>query len=270
MVCIKQVPDTKSATGQAMKADGTVNRAALPAIFNPEDTNALEAALRLKDAHGGKVSVIAMGPPAAAEILRHALMCGADDAYLVTDRMAAGSDTLATSYILSKAISRLNPDIVFTGRQAIDGDTAQTGPQIAEKLGFPLVAYVKDISFDGTRLVLERDTDAGTERVSVAPPALVTVTDALGELRPRNMRRVMKYKKSVPKPLCEGGEGPIAALSLQDIGAEYGKCGFAGSPTCVSKIESIVLAGGEYRSFGGDREGIAALVDELRKTHAID
>ena len=134
VVCIKQVPDTKKVTGQAMKADGTINRAALPAIFNPEDRNALEAALRVKEIYGGTVTVITMGLPAACAILREALMCGADKAYLLTDRKAAGSDTLATSYILSQAVKKLNPDMVFCGRQAIDGDTAQVGPQVPEKL----------------------------------------------------------------------------------------------------------------------------------------
>src|SRR5574344_817677 len=134
VVCIKQVPDTKKVTGQAMKADGTINRAALPAIFNPEDKNALEAALRVKEAYGGTVTVITMGLPAAKAVLREALFCGADRAVLVTDRKAAGSDTLATRYIRSQAVKKFEPDLVFCGRQAIDGDTAQTGPQIAETL----------------------------------------------------------------------------------------------------------------------------------------
>ena len=135
VVLVKQVPDTKKITGQAMNDDGTVNRAALAAIFNPEDLNALETALQIKDEYGGTVTVIAMGLPAASEVLRDSLYRGADDAILVTDRRCAASDTLATSYILSRAVGKLDYDIVLCGRQAIDGDTAQVGPQLAEKLG---------------------------------------------------------------------------------------------------------------------------------------
>ena len=145
VICIKQVPDTKMVTGEAMKADGTINRAALPAIFNPEDKNALEAALRVKEAYGGTVTVITMGLPAAKAVLREALFCGADRAVLVTDRKAAGSDTLATSYILSQAVKKFEPDLVFCGRQAIDGDTAQVGPQIGEKLDCAVVTYLEKI-----------------------------------------------------------------------------------------------------------------------------
>src|SRR5512146_2928982 len=142
VVCVKQVPDTKRITGEAMKADGTVNRAALPAIFNPEDLHALEAALSLVDACGGTVTAITMGPANACEVLRECLYRGADRAILLTDRRAAASDTLATSYILSRAIKTIGRfDFVFCGRQAIDGDTAQVGPQLAEKLGIPQVTY---------------------------------------------------------------------------------------------------------------------------------
>ena len=163
VVCIKQVPDTKKVTGQAMKADGTINRAALPAIFNPEDKNALEAALSVKERYGGKVIAITMGLPAAKAILREALACGADEAVLVTDRKAAGSDTLATSYILSQAVRKFNPDLVFCGRQAIDGDTAQTGPQIGEKLDCAVVTYLEKLELDGNVAVATRDIGTGVE-----------------------------------------------------------------------------------------------------------
>ena len=161
VVCIKQVPDTTKVTGDAMKADGTVNRAALPAVFNPEDRNALEAALQVKERYGGTVTAITMGLPAATAILREALMCGADRAVLVTDRKAAGSDTLATSYILSQAVKRFNPDLVFCGRQAIDGDTAQVGPQIGEKLDCAVVTYLEKLELDGRTAIATRGLSYG-------------------------------------------------------------------------------------------------------------
>lgn len=273
VVCIKQVPDTKKVTGQAMKADGTINRAALPAIFNPEDRNALEAALRVKDECGGTVSVIAMGLPAACAILREALMCGADKAYLVTDRKAAGSDTLATSYILSRAVASLKPDLVFCGRQAIDGDTAQTGPQIAEKLGFAAITYLEGLEMDGDCAIAVRDIGTGVETDRVQLPALFTVTEKFGELRPFNVRRAMKYKKA-KAPIENGGvalEGDLAIgqLSCDDIGAEADRCGFAGSPTNVNKIVSVVLAGGDFKEVSATDEGINGLVGELIADHTI-
>ena len=230
VVCIKQVPDTKKVTGQAMKEDGTINRAALPAIFNPEDRNALEAALWVKETYGGTVTVITMGLPAAKAILREALMCGADRAVLVTDRKAAGSDTLATSYILSRAVAKFNPDLVFCGRQAIDGDFA----------------------------IAVRDIGTGVEKCRAKLPALFTVTEKFGELRPFQMRRVMKYKNAEPE-----------TLSCADIGAEDSRCGFAGSPTSVNKIVSVVLAGGDYKEVAATDEGISALVKELVDDHTI-
>ena len=273
VVCIKQVPDTKKVTGEAMKADGTINRAALPAIFNPEDRNALEAALRVKEMCGGTVTAIAMGLPAACAILREALMCGADEAYLVTDRKAAGSDTLATSYILSCAVKKFNPDLVFCGRQAIDGDTAQTGPQIAEKLDFAAITYLEGLEMDGDFAIATRDIGTGIETDRVKLPALFTVTEKFGELRPFDMRRVMKYKKA-KAPVENGGaplEGDLAIgqLSCDDIGAEADRCGFAGSPTNVNKIVSVVLAGGDYKEVEATDEGVKGLVEELVADHTI-
>ena len=273
VVCIKQVPDTKKVTGEAMKADGTINRAALPAIFNPEDRNALEAALRVKEMYGGTVTAIAMGLPAACAILREALMCGADEAYLVTDRKAAGSDTLATSYILSCAVKKFNPDLVFCGRQAIDGDTAQTGPQIAEKLDFAAITYLEGLEMDGDFAIATRDIGTGIETDRVKLPALFTVTEKFGELRPFDMRRVMKYKKA-KAPVENGGEPlegdlAIGQLSCDDIGAEADRCGFAGSPTNVNKIVSVVLAGGDYKEVEATDEGVKGLVEELVADHTI-
>ena len=273
VVCIKQVPDTKKVTGEAMKADGTINRAALPAIFNPEDRNALEAALRVKEEYGGTVIAIAMGLPAACAILREALMCGADEAYLVTDRKAAGSDTLATSYILSCAVKKFAPDMVFCGRQAIDGDTAQTGPQIAEKLGFAAITYLEGLEMDGDYAIATRDIGTGMENDRVKLPALFTVTDKFGELRPFDVRRVMKFTKA--KAAVENGNVPmdgdlkIGQLSCDDIGAEADRCGFAGSPTNVNKIVSVVLAGGDFKEVAPTDDGVKGLVAELVADHTI-
>ena len=258
VVCVKQVPDTKKVTGDAMKADGTINRAALPAIFNPEDRNALEAALSVKERYGGEVIAIAMGLPAAEAVLREALMCGADRAYLVTDRKAAGSDTLATSYILSRAVAKFDPDLVFCGRQAIDGDTAQTGPQIAEKLDFAAITYLEALEMDGDFAIATRDIGTGIEKDRVKLPALFTVTEKFGALRPFEVRRVMKYKNA-----------EIPRLSCDDIGAEADRCGFAGSPTNVNKIVSVVLAGGDYKEVAPTDEGIRGLVGELVADHTL-
>ncbi len=258
VVCIKQVPDTKRITGDAMKADGTINRAALPAVFNPDDRCALEAALSVKERFGGTVTVITMGLPAAKAILREALFCGADRAVLVTDRKAAGSDTLATSYILSQAVKKFSPDLVFCGRQAIDGDTAQTGPQIAEKLGMPAITYLEKLDLDGQTATAVRDIGTGIETDRVKLPALFTVTEKFGELRPFNMRRVMELKASEPE-----------TLDCAAIGCEDSRCGFAGSPTNVNRIESVVLAGGEFKEVAPTEEAIGNLVKELVDEHTI-
>ena len=265
VVCIKQVPDTGKVTGEAMKADGTINRAALPAIFNPEDRNALEAALWVKENYGGTVTAITMGLPAAKAILREALMCGADRAVLVTDRKAAGSDTLATSYILSQAVKKFAPDFIFCGRQAIDGDTAQVGPQIGEKLDCAVVTYLEKIlevkeEGDGRRGVatVVRDIGTGVETCRAKLPALFTVTEKFGELRPFEMRRVMKHKNAEPE-----------VLSCADIGCEDERCGFAGSPTSVNQIQSVVLAGGAYKEVEATEAGIGAFVAELIDNHTI-
>ena len=258
VVCVKQVPDTKKVTGDAMKPDGTINRAALPAIFNPEDRNALEAALQIKETYGGTVTVITMGLPAAKAVLREALWCGADRAVLVTDRKAAGSDTLATSYILSQAVKKFSPDLVFCGRQAIDGDTAQVGPQIGEKLDCAVVTYLEKLEMDGEYALATRDIGTGIETCRVRLPALFTVTEKFGELRPYELRRVMRHKHAEPE-----------VLSCDDIGCAADRCGFAGSPTSVNKIMSVVLAGGDYKEVPATDEGIGGLVSELIKDHTI-
>ena len=297
VVCVKQVPDTKRITGDAMREDGTVNRAALPAIFNPEDRNALEAALRVRDEHGGTVTVVTMGLPSACDVLREALERGADRCILVTDRRAAASDTLATSYILSCAVHRLAPDLVFCGRQAIDGDTAQVGPQLAEKLGFTLMTYLETLALEGRQARVTRNIGTGRETALARLPVLFTVMESANELRPAAMRKVMKFKQaraaaeivkavetergSAEPPEARAAEtrrraGELAAQgllidqwSLDDIGADLAWCGGAGSPTRVHRIQSIVLAGGAYREFEPTQESIGQLIGELIQDHTI-
>jgi electron transfer flavoprotein beta subunit len=298
VVCVKQVPDTKRITGQAMKDDGTVNRAALPAVFNPEDMNALEEALAIRDAHGGSVTVVTMGLPAACQILREALCRGADRVVLITDRRAAASDTLATSYILSCAVRKLHPDIVLCGRQAIDGDTAQTGPQLAQKLSLPLITYVEKIlSIEGGTIKAKRNIGNGNEVVTCKLPALLTVMETANTPRPSAAKKMMKHKKArcaaeVAKAVEEamGASAPAEAkaaeaarqtaelkkagllieqLNLDDIAADLAWCGRDGSPTKVHRIQSVVLTGGEYREFPPNEEGCAALIGELIEDHTL-
>ena len=297
VVCVKQVPDTKRITGNAMREDGTVNRAALPAIFNPEDRNALEAALRVRDEHGGTVTVVTMGLPSACDVLREALERGADRCILVTDRRAAASDTLATSYILSCAVGKLKPDLVFCGRQAIDGDTAQVGPQLAEKLGFTLMTYMEELALEGREARVTRNIGNGRETALARLPALFTVMESANEMRPAAMRKIMKFKKArapmeiansvktalgvsaTPEALAAETSRRTEELAargllidqwnLDDIGARLEWCGGAGSPTRVNRVQSVVLAGGDYREFEPTQASIGQLVAELVQDHTI-
>ena len=188
VVLAKQVPDTRNVGKDAMKADGTVNRAALAAIFNPEDLNALEQALVLKDMFpGSRVEILTMGPGRAAEIIREGMCRGADGGVLLTDRKFAGSDTLATSYALSRAALKMNPDIIVAGRQAIDGDTAQVGPQVAEKLNWPQVTYAEEIvGIEGDELLIRRRLEHGVETVACRLPLVMTVNGTAPECRARH------------------------------------------------------------------------------------
>jgi len=292
VVCVKQVPDTSNITGDAMKEDGTVNRAALPAIFNPEDLNALEAALAIRDQFGGSVTAITMGPFAACEVLRECLYRGADRVILITDRRAAASDTLATSYILSRAVRTIGTyDLVFCGRQAIDGDTAQVGPQMAEKLGIPQVTYFEDlVELTGRTARMRRNVGNGWEIVECRLPALVTVLDTANVPRPPAARRIMRYKRArapieiqreLAREMPDADEAArqaeadqrIAALKaaglmieqwdLDAIGADLSWCGLAGSPTKVHRIQSIVLTKEGYTEIPATTEGIRQLVHEL-------
>jgi electron transfer flavoprotein beta subunit len=297
VVCVKQVPDTKRITGQAMKEDGTVNRAALSMIFNPEDLNALEEALAIRDAHGGTVTVVTMGLPMASAVLREALFRGADRVVLITDRRAAASDTLATSYILSCAVRKLAPDIVLCGRQAIDGDTAQVGPQLAEKLSFPLVTYVEQVlELDGRRIKARRNVGNGWEVVASRLPVLLTVRDTANTPRPPAARRMMKYKKALcPAEVAKAVEDAMPttadaakaaeikkrcqALSaagllieqwnLDELKADLIWCGRDGSPTKVHRIQSVVLTGGAYREFSATEPACTELIAELIEDHTI-
>ncbi|MDO4575339.1 MAG: electron transfer flavoprotein subunit beta/FixA family protein [Planctomycetia bacterium] len=277
IVCVKQVPDTANITAEAMTPEGTVNRGALPAIFNPEDLHALETALEVRDRFGGTVTVVSMGPPKAAEVLRACLYRGADRAILLTDRKAAGSDTLATSYILSQAVRTVgNYDLVFCGRQAIDGDTAQTGPQIAEKLNLPQVTYlekVEDIQEENGKKTakIRRNTGNGWELVEVALPAMVSVLDTANEPRPFAAKKVLKYKHSVvPAEVDEAKAATLQAAghlleqwTLEDIHADLDRCGFAGSPTKVFRVQSIVLTKEGFTNVEPTEAGIAGLIHEL-------
>ena len=289
IVFVKQVPDTQNISGDAMKPDGTVNRQALPAIFNPEDLNALELALQLKDRYGAKVVAATMGPPNAAEVLRDALCRGADEAVLLTDRAFAGADTLATSYALmccAKAIG--NFDLILCGRQAIDGDTAQVGPQIAEKLALPQISYVENVvEMEGKSVTARRAIEGGYEILSSPLPALLTVIDA-NDPRPMNVKLMMKYKRArTPGEIdaaAKKGEITdtaqckadlesrgllIEEYSAADIGADPNRIGFPGSPTKVKQVMSVVLTAGEAKTVSADAEGIAGLMHELISDHTL-
>ena len=211
VVLAKQVPDTRNVGPDAMTPEGTVNRSALPAIFNPEDLNALEQALRLKDENPGTtVTIITMGPGRAAEVIREAMYRGADGGYLLTDRAFAGADTLATSYALSTAIKHVQPDVdlIIGGRQAIDGDTAQVGPQVAEKLGLNQITYTEEIlSCKDGKITVKRHIDGGVETVESPLPCVLTVNGSAAPCRPRNVKYVMKYKRALaPMELPQGQE----------------------------------------------------------------
>ncbi|MDO5308634.1 MAG: electron transfer flavoprotein subunit beta/FixA family protein [Planctomycetia bacterium] len=276
IVLVKQVPDTSNITGNAMNENGTVNRAALPTIFNPEDLSALEAALEVKDRFGGTVTAISMGPAKAADVLRECLYRGADRAILISDRRAAGSDTLATSYILSQAVKTVGEfDFVFCGRQAIDGDTAQTGPQCAEKLGIPQIAYLLEIiDVEGKTATLKRSLGNGWEIVKTQLPALVTVLEAANEPRPVAAIKMMRNKhKRAPLEMTEGqtlaDEDRLEQWSMDDINADLERCGFAGSPTKVYRVQSIVLTKSGSCEVPATREGVRNLIGELVKDRTL-
>lgn len=284
VVLVKQVPDTKAVTGKAMNDDGTVNRAALPAIFNPEDLNALELALQIKECYSGTVTVMTMGAPMACETLRESLYRGADRAVLITDRRAAASDTLATSYILSCAVKHLGDfDLVLCGRQAIDGDTAQVGPQLAEKLGIPQITYVEELrKLKGSVVQAKRNVGAGWELVEADLPVLLTVMGSANEPRAPGVKMMMQYKKARSASelaMTNADDEQIAKMKdnkllieewdLDDIKADLAWCGRDGSPTKVRHIENVVLAGTGHKAIEATDEAIGQLVHELIEDHTI-
>ena len=288
VVLAKQVPDTRNVGKDAMTAEGTVNRAALPAIFNPEDLNALEQALRIKDLdpENVKVGIVTMGPPRAGEIIRQGLYRGADCGWLLTDRKSAGADTLATSYFLSKAIEKIDKevghvDIVLGGRQAIDGDTAQVGPQVAQKLGLNQVTYAEEVlKIEDGKATIRRHIDGGVETVVAPLPVVITVNGSAAPARPCNAKRVMKYKYATC-PMERKGDEPWSALyetrpyltlgqwSIADCGADYEQCGLAGSPTKVSAVKSIVFQAKESQTLTSSDADIEGLVKELLDKNII-
>ena len=289
IVLAKQVPDTRNVGKDAMKADGTINRAALPAIFNPEDLNALEQALRLKERYpGSTVTLLTMGPGRAAEIIREGLYRGADDGVLLTDRAFAGADTLATSYALAMAIRKIGDfDLIVGGRQAIDGDTAQVGPQVAEKLGLSQITYAEEIVgvADG-RITVRRKIPGGVETVEAPLPIVVTVNGSAAACRPRNARLVQKYKHALgaqekAERTKNGAPLPYAELydsrpylnlvewSVADVNGDVAQCGLSGSPTKVKTIENIVFQAKESRSLTDSDADIEELMKELISNHTI-
>ncbi len=284
VVLAKQVPDTRNVGKDAMKADGTVNRAALPAIFNPEDLNALEFALQVKDKiEGAEVIILTMGPYRAAEIIREAMYRGADKGYLITDRKFAGSDTLATSYAISLAVKKLGSfNLLVAGRQAIDGDTAQVGPQTAEKLGIPQIAYAeKLIEVNKEEITIKRRIERGVETVSAKYPIAVTVHGSADSCRPRNAKKLMQFKHSRTLTELKNEERENAELyksrpylmieewSVADIKADVEALGLSGSPTKVKTIENVVFQAKESKSLGDSNQEVEDLMIELIDGHII-
>ncbi len=284
LVLVKQVPDTRNVGENAMKADGTVNRAALPAIFNPEDMNALEMALKVKDERDdAQVIVLTMGPSRAADVIRESLYRGADKGYLITDRKFAGSDTLATSYTLAAAARKLMPfNLLIAGRQAIDGDTAQVGPQVAEKLNLPQVTYAEELQdVSGASVIVKRRLDRGVETVKVDTPVVLTVHSSAEPCRPRNAKRLLSFKHARTvtelqnevkdytslyndRPYLEIEEWTADNLKVDD---EW--LGLSGSPTKVKKIENVVFKQKDSVQITGADEDLDKLMKDLVDSHVI-
>ena len=255
IVLAKQVPDTRCVSQGTMNADGTINRAALPVIINPDDMRALEQALRLKEQYpGSTIQVLTMGPSRAAEVVRESLFRGADGGYLLSDGAFAGADTLATSYVLATAIGKMDRyDIVFCGRQAIDGETAQVGSQVAERLGVPQITYAEEVQdVSNGHITVKRRIDDGVEVVEAPLPVVITVDSTAATCRPRNAKLLMSYKRA-----------NIETWSAADIEADITQCGFSGSPTRVKAVESIVLKAKENRVMGSSDEEIEYLMKSL-------
>jgi electron transfer flavoprotein beta subunit len=291
IVLVKQVPDTRNITGEVMTAKGTMNRGALPAIFNPEDLNALEMALQVREQYGGEVTVLTMGPLKAAEVLREALYRGADRVILLSDREFAGADTQATSYTLKCAIEKAGKfDLVFCGRQAIDGDTAQVGPQVAEKLGLPQITYAESIvGLENQEVVVQRAFDLGSEIVKCSLPCLLTVVSSANRPRPASARKRIAYKlAAIPAeypellekwPEFETEETlhnylaerklEIPIWTVNDLEIDKNQLGLSGSPTQVYKVNFVVLESSASKEISPTAEGIQELIDELVKEYVV-
>ena len=282
VVLAKQVPDTHNVGKDAMKEDGTINRAALPAIFNPDDLKALEMALACKDALKDimpvKVTIITMGPPRAAEIVRESMFRGADNGIVISDKRFAGSDTLATSYALSAAVKKLGKvDLVFSGRQAIDGDTAQVGPQVAEKLELAQITYAEElVSVSENEIVIKRRLDRGVETVKTPFPVLITVHGNANDCRPRHAKRVIMYKNASTEseglqPIANS-QRPMIKIeewNADDINPDFSRLGMSGSPTKVKSIENVVLTSKENKKINNSESEINELMKELISAHII-
>ncbi|MDU5107986.1 MULTISPECIES: electron transfer flavoprotein subunit beta/FixA family protein [unclassified Clostridium] len=256
VVCLKQVPDTT-----AVKIDpktGTLIRDGVPSIINPEDKHALEAALTIKDKVGGKVTIISMGPPQAKEALREALCMGADEAILITDRAFAGADTLATSKTLAGALKKLEYDIVFAGRQAIDGDTAQVGPEIAEHLNIPQITYVQDVKIEEDGLLVNRALEDGYELIKVQAPVLLTAIKELNEPRYMNVGYIF-----------DTANKEIQVWSADDIEINKEELGLKGSPTKVKKTMTKETKGAGELIKETPQEAVKYVLGKLKEKHYI-
>ena len=263
IVCVKQVPDTSGKV--AVNADGTLNRASMAVITNPDDKNAVEAALKLKDQYGCKVIVVTMGPAAAEGMLRELMAMGADEGYLVSDRAFGGSDTFATSQIVAAALSRIGiekDDLVFCGRQAIDGDTAQVGPQIAEKLNLPQITYAGDIRLEDGAVVVQRMLEDGYMTIKTVTPCLITCVKELNQPRYMSVSGIMEcYAK------------PLTVLTYEDLKdeplIEPDTIGLKGSPTNIAKSFTPPLKGAGVMLEGADGDTVADLVSRLTAKHIL-
>ena len=257
VVCVKQVPDTKG--GVKFKPDGTLDRGAMLAIMNPDDKAGLEAALKLKDQYGAEVTVVTMGLPKADAVLREALAMGADKAILVTDRVLGGADTWATSTTLAGALRNLEYDLIITGRQAIDGDTAQVGPQIAEHLGIPVISYAQEIKINGDKVTVKRQYDDRYHVVKAKMPCLIT---ALAEL---NAPRYM-----TPGGIFDAFKADITVWGRANlVDVDDSNLGLKGSPTQIAKASDKVRKGtGEKVNLDADAS-VEYIVGKLKEKHVI-
>jgi len=257
VVCIKQVPDTKG--GVKFNPDGTLDRASMLAIMNPDDKAGLEAALRIKDETGAKVTVLTMGLPKADDMLREALAMGADEAVLVTDRRLGGADTWATSSTVAAAVKKLDYDLIITGRQAIDGDTAQVGPQIAEHLALPVISYAEDIKVDGNSVIVKRQYEDRYHEVKAQMPCLITALSELNE--PRYM---------TPGGIFDAYDKEVTVWGRDDLtDLDDANIGLAGSPTKIAKASDKVRKGAGEKVALDPKESVEYIVGKLKEKHVI-